>query len=168
MTPHETLHALEAHRRALIARLDGLSTEAVAAHPPGGGWSLAQIVEHLARIDAGLRLGAPMAGAVVRATSGARCRILRGVLGLPLRIPAPPGAQGVMPSEAPDYGAVREAWAERRADWSRRLPEADPAAVAFRHPLMGPFLLPDALAFLLAHHRHHDAQVERTLAQVTR
>lgn len=168
MTATALLDALEAHREALISRLDALPPERLAARPVGGGWSLAQIVDHLARIDRGLRFEGAQAPLLVRATSPARCRVLRGVLGLPVRIPAPPGAAGVMPGEAPRYEEVRDAWAERRSEWRRRLDEADLQAVAFRHPLMGPFLLVDALAFLLAHHRHHDAQVERTVRVVTR
>ena len=68
-----------------------------------------------------------------------------------------------MPSSSPNYEAVRDAWTQRRTDWRRQLVGADPGAIAFRHPLFGPFVLRDALPFLLAHHRHHDAQVKRTL-----
>lgn len=168
MTSEDLFHALERHRVALTERLDGVPAEIVARRPGPEQWSLTQIVDHLARIDRGLRLDGPAASRVVRGTSGARGRVLAWALGLPLRIPAPPGAGPVLPSASPEYAAVRDAWAERRADWRRQWDEVNPNAVAFRHPLMGPFVLRDALAFLLAHHRHHDAQVERTLAAVSR
>ena len=153
------LAALEAHRAALASRLDALPEAAVHAAPAPGAWSLAQIADHLCRVDAALADGGP-AGPGVRATSGARCAALRAVLALPLRIPAPPSAAGVMPDAEPRWPAVRARWAGVRAAW----PEVGPDAVAYRHPLFGPFLPDDALAFLLAHHRHHDAQVARTLA----
>ena len=166
MTAHETLIALEAHRTTLLARLDALPPARLAESPAEGAWSLAQIVDHLARIDSGFCLDGPTASPFARATSRARCAVLRSVLALPLQIPAPPGAGRVMPSAAPDYASTCGAWSARREGWRRGLAEADPEAVALRHPLLGPFVLRDALAFLLAHHRHHNAQVERTLAAV--
>ncbi|PAP76127.1 hypothetical protein BSZ37_06535 [Rubrivirga marina] len=152
---------LDAHRAAFAARLDALPSAVVHAAPAPGAWSLAQLAEHFVRIDAGLTLTGPPASAIVRATSGARRRALAGVLSLPLRIPAPPSAAGVMPSADPRWPEVRDRWDDVRAEWRSTPAEG---AVAYRHPLAGPFLFDDALAFLLAHHRHHDAQVERTLA----
>ena len=166
MTPRTVrlLDALDAHRAAFTARLDALPDAVVHAKPAPGAWSLAQLAEHFVRIDAGLRLDGPMASAAARATSGLRSRALAGVLSLPLRIPAPASAAGVMPSADPRWPDVRERWAALRAGWRRAAP-AD-GAVAFQHPIAGPFLLDDALAFLLAHHRHHDAQIRRTLRAV--
>ena len=161
-----TLGALETHRLALSARLDALPPEAVHARPASGGWSLAQIVQHEYKIDRGLMLDGPRASAPVRRTSGVRGGVLSAILSLPLRIPAPPGTERILPDEAPDYAATRDAWAELRGLWRQRLPGVAPHAVAFRHPLFGPFVLRDALAFLLSHHRHHDAQVTRTIRAV--
>ena len=160
------LDALEAHRLALTARLDALDSEAVHAVPAPGAWSLVQVAEHLLKIDRGLRLDGPTAGPVGTVRSRLGASVLLGVLGLPIRIPAPPSARGVMPSAAPTWTDVRDVWTDLRAAWASALPEATPAAVAYQHPLAGPLRLDDALAFLLAHHRHHDAQVERTLGAV--
>ena len=166
MTPRAArlFDALDAHRAAFTAHLDALPASVVHEKPAPGAWSLAQLAEHLVRIDAGLRLDGPAASATARVTSGLRSRALAGVLALPLRIPAPPSAAGVMPSADPRWPDVRERWAALRAGWRRAAP-AD-GAVAFQHPIAGPFLAEDALAFLLAHHRHHDAQIRRTLRAV--
>lgn len=158
---------LDRHRAAFTALLDGLDAAAVHAAPGPGAWSLAQLAEHLVLIDAGLVPTGPPAPALVRATSGARAAALCAVLALPVRIPAPPAARGVMPSAAPSWPEVRRAWAAVRAGW----PGADGGHgayrhVAYRHPLFGPFVLADALRFLRAHHRHHDAQVRRTLRRL--
>ncbi|PAP79339.1 hypothetical protein B1759_13470 [Rubrivirga sp. SAORIC476] len=160
------LHALDAHRVALTARLDALPEAAVHASPAPGAWSLAQVAEHLLRIDSGLRFDGPPASPLARATSGVRSAGIQGVLRLPLRIPAPPSAGPILPSAAPRWPEVRDRWAGLRAGWAGA--DAEAGTVAFRHPLAGPFLLDDALAFLLAHHRHHDAQVERTFGSVAR
>lgn len=162
-----TLDRLDDHRLALIARLDALPPEAVHAKPASGGWSLAQIVDHLYRIDRGLVLDGTRAPGWVRRTSGLRQGGVSAILSLPLRIPAPPGAAYVLPADAPDYAATRDAWADLRGLWRQRLPELSPEAIGFQHPLAGPFVMGDALAFLLSHHRHHDAQVARTTHEVT-
>lgn len=161
------LHALDAHRSALTARLDTSPEAAVHASPAPGAWSLAQVAEHLVLIDSGLRFDGRPAPPLVRATSAVRSAAIQGVLRLPLRIPAPPSAGPILPSTAPRWPEVRARWAALRAGWVA-LDDAEADRVAFRHPLAGPFLLDDALAFLLAHHRHHDAQVERTFGSVAR
>ena len=158
------LRALDAHRAALADRLDGLPEAVVHAAPAPGAWSLAQLAEHLLLIDSGLTFDGPPASPAARATSRLRSAGIQAVLALPLRIEGPPSARYVMPSAAPRWPEVRERWAALRAGWQR--PSGGARAVAFRHPIAGPFLLDDALAFLLAHHRHHDAQVRRTLAAV--
>ena len=160
------LDALEAHRARFCATVDALPEPVQHAVPAPGAWSLAQLGEHLLRIDRGLVLGGP-ASFPARATSRLRAGALRGVLALPLRIPAPPGAGAILPSAGARWPGVREAWAELRASWPAAfepLAAADLGRVAFRHPLAGPFCVADALDFLHTHHRHHDAQVRRTLA----
>jgi hypothetical protein len=161
------LDALDDHRLRLVERVDALGAGAWARPAAPGAWSAAQLADHLLRIDAFLRLdGRPGAAG---ATSGLRRRALGAVLGLPLRIPAPPGAEAVMPAAAPHYPDVRDRWAALRADWRRTMDdfsEADLRRMAYRHPLLGPFALPDALDFLLDHHRHHDPQLERIAAAV--
>jgi len=164
MTPRtlRLLDALDAHRAAVTARLDALPEAVVHTAPAPGTWSLAQLAEHLVLIDGGLRADGPPASALARATSGARSGGIRGVLALPLRIKGPASARYVMPSAAPRWPEVRERWRALRSGWRAASPRPD--AVAFDHPIAGPFLYEDALAFLLGHHRHHDAQLRRTLA----
>lgn len=157
----DPLAPLDAHRARVTALLDALPPAVVHQRPAPDAWSLAQLAEHFVLIDGGLRFDGPPASALARATSGVRSRAIRSVLALPLRIKGPPSAQYVMPTAAPRWPEVRERWAALRAGWRRARPA--PGAVGFDHPIAGPFLFDDALAFLLAHHRHHDAQIRRTL-----
>lgn len=158
------LDALDAHRLGLTRLVAALPPEVARRKPDPHAWSLAQLLDHLLRIDRALHLDGPPAGPVVRSTSRARGLAIRGVLSLPIRIPAPPGAASVMPAPDPEPAATMQAWAALRQTWRERLGTADAERrVAFRHPIAGPLCLPDALAFVLAHHRHHDAQVRRTL-----
>ncbi len=160
------LDALETHRLGLTRLVASLPAGAARRQPSPRAWSLAQLLDHLHRIDRGLHLDGLVASPVVWATSGARGALICAVLALPVRIPAPPGAASVMPSADPDLDATVVAWAALRRRWAECLgamrPE-DERRIAFRHPIVGPLCVPEALAFVLAHHRHHDAQVRRTL-----
>lgn len=156
------LDRLDAHRAAVSARLDGLPEAVVHTRPAPEVWSLAQLAEHLLLIDGSLSADGPPASVIGRASSRVRSTGIQSVLALPLKIKGPPSAAYIMPSASPRWPEVRERWAALRADWRTWTPE--PGAVAFPHPIAGPFLWDDALAFLLAHHRHHDAQIERILA----
>ncbi|HEX8298879.1 MAG TPA: DinB family protein, partial [Rubricoccaceae bacterium] len=165
-SPRRLVAALDAHRLGLTARVAARPSDVVRRRPAPHAWSLAQLLDHLLRIDRMLQFDGPQAGALVRATSRARGLVVRGVLALPVRIPAPPGASAVMPAPDPDPTETADAWATLRQVWRARvavLTPSDRHRVAFRHPIAGPLCLPDALAFVLAHHRHHDAQVRRTL-----
>ncbi len=155
------LDGLDAHRAAFSARLDAVPDALVHARPGPEAWSLAHLAEHLLLIDGGLRADGPAVSAAGRATSRARSTAIRSVLALPLRIKGPASAASVMPSASPRWPDVRERWTALRADWRTWAPA--PGAVAFAHPIAGPFLWDDALAFVLAHHRHHHAQTARTL-----
>ena len=163
MTTRSThlLDRLESHRAEVAVRLDALPEEVVHAAPSPGAWSLAQIADHLVRIDEKVRPEGPTPSRLVRLTSRARGSLMAGVISLPVRFPMPPNVRGIRPDAAPRWPDIRDRWAEMRRRWHA----ADPpdATVAFRHPIVGPLAWPDTLAFLLAHHRHHDAQIERTL-----
>ncbi|MEO0558866.1 MAG: DinB family protein [Bacteroidota bacterium] len=165
-TVHRQLERLDAHRLEFCRQLEALDSHALDASPSPGAWSLAQIAEHFFRIDQGLDLTGAPSTVLGRVRSRLGSLALRGVLSLPVRIPAPPSAQAVMPSDAPSWPSVREAWTALRSSWRQALPEVPSSTIVYRHPLAGPLCRDDALAFLLAHHRHHDAQVRRTLRQL--
>lgn len=161
--------ALEAHRRALSSRLQSLPPAVVSAAPGPDAWSLAQIVDHIVRIESSVRPEGRDGSRIEVLTSPVRAGMVRAVLVLPIRVPAPPGATHIFPEATPDLDARLEAWANRRDAWREVLDAAQPHELdrmVLKHPLAGRFRWPDTLRFLLTHHRHHDAQIERTLAAV--
>ena len=157
------LDALEAHRVRFSRQLNALDPAIVHASPGSGAWSLAQIAEHLLLIDRELGFDGEPSSWLGSIRSRVGSVALRSVLSLPVRILAPPSAQSVMPSESPSWPEVREAWDSLRSSWRTALSDVSPDAIVYPHPLAGRLCREDALAFLLAHHRHHDAQVQRTL-----
>lgn len=126
-------------------------------------------MDHIVRIESSVRPEGRDGSRVEIVSSPVRSGLVRGVLALPIRIQAPPGAPEILPADAPDLDALLDVWAARRDAWRDVLETATPAALdrmVLLHPLAGRFRWPDTLRFLLSHHRHHDLQVERTLAAV--
>ena len=162
------LDLLESRRLALTARLDALPDDLVHRAPAPDAWTLAQIAEHFVRIEQTLRLSGKPATPLTAVTSGVRNAFMKGLLALPVRLPMPTGAASrIAPSPDPRWDEVRAEWELLRSEWREVLPTLPPRTVVFKHPIIGLLPVPDALEFVLAHHRHHDAQIERTLAAVS-
>lgn len=165
---------LDVERRALLARLEGVPGERLVRRPTPDRWSVAEVLEHLARIESGVtRLlhakgqtappadaPAPDAGALLTPEIGARVRDRS------RRIEAPelvrPGG-GVAPDEAlRQLAAARE---RLLAAWA----SADRAAldrVVHPHPVIGPLTLRSWMALTADHEARHAAQVGEILEQV--
>ncbi|MFN3597566.1 MAG: DinB family protein [Rubricoccaceae bacterium] len=166
--------ALAARREAFLNALEGLPADVLARAPAPGAWSLAQLAEHLYRVEEQVVAGAERARARpssrgLPALPRLRAAVLRAVLRLPVRIPAPRGAGAVLPSDAPDMPAVAAAWRALDARRERAFGTMDAAWLrrpAFRHPLLGLMPPHDALAFAAQHFDHHVAQLRRTLEAV--
>ncbi|MEL7362435.1 MAG: DinB family protein [Bacteroidota bacterium] len=163
--------ALETQRTAFLAPLYALAESDRARKPSPKAWSLNELVHHLILIDTQARddlrraLAAPTRSA--GPTAGVRFGLLRRVLALPVRIPAPPAADGVMPRDTPAFDTLDTMWSDVRADMAALLATASPdrlRAAAFRHPIMGRFTLLDTLDFMHAHHAHHLPQRKRLLS----
>ncbi len=170
--PHlrATLVSLDQLSPRAEAALAGLPAAAFVACPPGGGWSIAQVFEHLCVADAGY-----VDQALPRALDRARARRprpwrpswlggwLRTALANPnQRLPAPKAWQ-VGPQVRPDVVPAWRAGVQRL----RALVEGADGA-DLRTGLSSPVAwfvrlnLGDALAIPVVHGHRHMAQVERT------
>lgn len=164
---------LEAQRHAYLDVVRPLSEVARARKPSADAWSLNELIHHLLLIDAGVLQDvrraferSPMSSG---ATAALRFGLLRRILALPVRIPAPPAAEGVMPRNTPDFAMLSAEWQRVRRELAALLDTATPERVqtaGFRHPIFGRFTLCDSLAFVEAHHAHHRPQLNRLLAAV--
>lgn len=162
------LGALEPRTRAAIA---GLPPEALAAAPPGGGWSIAEVFEHLCVASASYDAALADALATARARFGNPRRHRRTFLGgLLLRslaesnlkkLPAPRVYRPLTPRPN-----VVEAFVASLRNLERWMSEAD--GLDLRVMLSSPVLpiirmnLGDALELGIVHAERHLAQVERT------
>ncbi len=171
------LGALESSRRRLLAEVEGLLEPRFSAAPGRGGWSAAQVFEHLARVETNVARGieASLAGKsrLERRWDDPLRRLfyLSGASSLvrlrtqpkldPLNDPAavPPRAEALV-----RLAAVREQLlgvieaGENRGLWKHTL----------RHPIFGPLSTEEMLGFVANHQERHRLQIVRIKAALER
>lgn len=171
------LGALESSRRRLVAEVEGLLEPRFSARPKRGGWSAAQVFEHLTRVETGIAraIEAGLAGKpeVERRASDPFRRLfylsrayhlihLRTTPKLdPLNEAAPVPPRG---EALPRLEAVREQLVaaieagEGRGLWKLQL----------RHPIFGPLSTEEMLDFVANHQERHRLQIVRIKAALER
>ena len=161
---------LDGRRAEVYAVTEGIPAERLERVPPGGGWTAAQVLEHLALAESktsqylAARLAKAIAAGLPREQE--ESSVLAAADGFPAVGPAnaPEAvipAPGVAPSAA--MADLRASHEEMRA----LLRSADGwalAAVQARHPLFGPMNMYQSLLFIGHHDRSHLPQITRAAA----
>jgi len=155
----------EAHQR-LVARLAGVTDEEAATVPAVGGWTAAQIAEHVAAFDRTLaRIVTGSLPAARPAPSDFIERPWPDILGdLANRFEAPKNLQP--PADASRTGALaalEAATAEVRHAFNDLTDER--AALTLTHPRVGTITLMQVGDWLVAHTIRHNAQMKRAVGR---
>lgn len=156
--------ALEGRRSVFVAELARLSPAQRAYQPPGGGWSIPMVAEHLWFVDRGV-VDALRSGQTIRnrrLKDLPRYALVWAVLVFGIRVRVP--VRGVDPSREPDLEALPKAWDATRAElrgWLSGLDRTDLRRRVFRHPVAGPMTPAQTLDFLRRHWDHHLHQIRR-------
>lgn len=158
---------METERNALIVQLDGLPEPTLTTSPRPGGWSVAQVITHIAMAEEGslayLRKKHEGGRHKPAAFSGRwRLPLLNLAISLPVKYRAP-ALIAAVPSTS--YGEARSHWEGVRAAMRRTyeaLPEAHIGHDLFKHPTVGRFSLMQGLRFMRRHVRRHRGQILRT------
>src|SRR5437868_12941320 len=149
--------------------------ERVGRHPPEireerpkeGGWSRAEIVEHLVRSEGGMVTALAKPPSPDRPRSfprgqGLRFLGLRAALRMGIRIKAP--VESLLPTGELSWHAILSRWEEQRRAMEEWLLGVDPGILhdpRFRHPIVGWLTVPQALIFAADHIGHHLQQLGR-------
>ncbi len=162
---------LQRERDALLAQLQPHAPDVLERVPANGGWSIAQVVVHLAlaeesalaymrkKLDHG-------GGQPVNFVGSIRLTLLNAALALPVRWKAPPIIATVPALPWPQAVARWEAVRTAMRDAYATLPPGLEHHALFKHPLAGRMDLVQGLRFMRRHVRHHRGQVQRTLRAV--
>ncbi len=165
---HQQFNRLEAQRAALFSSVDGLDDEALNRPPAEDKWSIIQVLSHLTGAEKrsldGVRKKMADRSGLHKAglTEWAKTIVLAVALRLPMPIKAP-GRLGTVP-ERQDLETTRREWDEVRAGWRETI-DSFPSELVdqtiFKHPVVGPLSLAQALRFMADHVARHTKQIER-------
>jgi uncharacterized damage-inducible protein DinB len=161
-----SLERLQSDRRTLLDALAGTDESVLRRPRDDGGWSILQILGHLALAEqhtlAYIRKKIQDPSALPRAGALSFWRMAVVVVALrsPFRAKAP--ERTAHPEAETTLAAVRERWDGVRQDWQDLLDAFPPSLVdraVFRHPRVGMVSLAHTLGFLHAHQAHHRRQI---------
>ena len=163
---------LATERDALLARFRAVPESGRAVPPPAGGWSAVEVVQHVARVEAGVvkMLGAGASMPRVTADEAAAAqwgdRKSRIVRDRSEKVQAP---ERTHPRGGVDAASVIAEVTQSRAALLAAFRAADPAVldgVTYPHPFIGPLTL-RAWVELIAHHDARHAEQLAELAPTT-
>lgn len=166
-----SLERLQDERRALLDGLTGQDEARLRRPGPDGGWSILQILGHVALAEqltlAYLHKKMQDPAAIPRAGAASfwRLALLKVALRSPLRAKAPervahPEAETTLAAIQANWDGVRQGWQE--------LVEGFPPSLAdravYRHPRVGRLSLAHTIDSLREHLVHHRRQIRRRLS----
>ena len=166
--------------RAVIARIrdsvSGVAPEVLLRPPPAGGWSIAEVLEHLiisadSYLEVVRRITREHAGSRADATTAWKPSLMGGMLAESLRNPRKlPAPKMYKPGPTPRAGVLDE-FLRRQEEVGSLIVDAgdlDWRRVRMRSPVL-PIIrmnLGDALTIPVVHAQRHAAQIERVLHAV--
>jgi DinB superfamily len=165
---------LERSRTSFLGLLDAKPTARLAARPPGGGWSVLETLEHVARVERTViaLLQSPPPATRGPALTGlvpqVICRMpVRWRLAIVARrIGKVVSPKATVPQQGMGLEAVRELARETRGELIALIIRVDPARLAtlrIPHPVLGMFGGFDWVDFLAAHEERHLGQARDAL-----
>ncbi len=162
----------ESQRASFLARIHALDVESHTRAPSEGGWSVADLLQHVVLVDeqTARQLVSPRDGARPRRTPLSRSKylVMIAVLRTRIRIKAP--AKSVIPGDAIPAAELVARWDAARgrlAAYLEGLSDRDLTRPVFRHPISGWLTVEETIGFLHAHLRHHFHQLARLEAFVS-
>lgn len=171
MTLEADLERLDHERLELLALAESLAPAVLTARPPGGGWSVLEVVEHVAIAEREVLGGLVPPGDLVarpqRPVHRIRYWIVLFVLRSPIRVRVP--SPTMAPAGTMDLPAIRRLWDENQAwvrDFATGLDPVRRREAMFRHPVCGPMTPAQTVRMGLVHLRTHRRQVGRILAAI--
>lgn len=167
--------ALENSKTAILDQLRTVPQDRLDERPSTDRWSAAELISHLARVEAGMLQSvkqklAEEDEARIKLRDRVGSLIVRNVMRSPLRVKVPAEPVTTQPEQHARAEDALAEWERTRQDWQEFLthirgPQLKSAV--FSHPKGGWFTLPETVLFLRLHHDHHRAQFARLAKTLT-
>jgi uncharacterized damage-inducible protein DinB len=165
---------LERQKCSILSGVMRLSAAQLHFRPAPAAWSVLDVLDHLIRVEKALleavREHLP-SGAPLTFRDRVRAWLLTAVMLTPIRVKVPASASVVWPERTADLPEAAASWDDVRGRMANLLGSLQPEQRyrgLFRHPVSGWMTMADALAFLAAHLRHHEYQLNRLKSAVER
>lgn len=163
---------LEKRKAAFLLDLKTWTPRHLAFHPPRGGWSALEVLDHVVKTERGIteemEKNLPDARRV-SALDAVRSRLLIALMNSRLRVKVPIEVSArVWPERVADLNIMLSSWADsqrRVRTWIDGLGDDQTSFAVFRHPASGWMRPLEAIGFMGAHARHHAFQLRRISRQ---
>ena len=171
----ETMEYVEGKRRELVRSFEGVPGDRLTRRAPGGGWSVAEILDHLRIVESGVaRLIAKRAGRAREEGLGEEKStesVLPSFDQYRVRLDAMKleSPETVKPRTDPDLEETLAGLERSRESLRAAVTGADGLSlgeVKHTHPILGELDLYQWLIFLGQHEARHKKQIERTLNSI--
>ena len=169
MTPglQQWFERLERQKRVVLSDLSRWSESAIRYRPEPAAWAALDVVDHLVKVEKasleGINNQLPN-GVPVTLKNRIGGLLVISVMKSPMRIKVPASVSMVLPQSPTDQAEIARHWDEVRAEMGDLLRSLQPSQLrcgVFQHPVSGWMTMPQAMAFLSAHLRHHGYQLRR-------
>ena len=171
----ETMDYVEARRKELLDSFAGVPGDRLSRHTSADGWSVAEILDHLSIVEAGIaRLITKRAGRAREAGLGEE-KSTESVLSsfdqqsATLETAVMQSPATVLPRTNVDFREARQALESSRQALRAAVLTANGLSlgeIKHTHPLLGELDLYQWLIFVGQHERRHRKQIERTLRSI--
>jgi len=158
----------------LLTEISALGDTALNKRPPGGGWSVVQVMHHLIiSEEQSLRYVQKKLSFNPKLNDSGlmewlRARTLWFYLNVPIKFKAPPMVGDENLPEFATLEDTRERWLKIRGDWAGYLDKMPPEVAGkavYRHPIAGRLGWAGMFTFFTTHLTRHLKQIRRTLRQ---
>ncbi|HEX2606732.1 MAG TPA: DinB family protein [Flavisolibacter sp.] len=163
MEPKLLLEAIEQNVQKMQQVLQPVAKDLFNRKPSDGGWSAAQVTDHIIQLEAITLAALKSEGAVSTRPPDEKIALIRSVMESDVKRVAP---EIVMPSEAETDPQEQLAAFKKQSDILKQVVEAtdlQQACLQIKHPGFGTLTKWEWLAFCEAHTRRHLIQMERLL-----
>jgi len=158
---------LETQKQDVLADIARLSPTQLRFRPEQTAWSVSEVIDHLVKVEKALleaARGQLPNGTPLKFNDRVGALFIIGIMQLPMRVKVPASASMVLPEATADTSEIAMRWSAVREEMAEMLRSLRPEQLRcglFRHPVSGWMTMARALAFLSAHLRHHDYQLNR-------
>ncbi len=161
------LARIEVQKKELLRFVEHWSPAQVSGRPPLGGWSAAEVLDHLVRTEEEI-LKAAKRGLSSPHRIGIRdrlgCLFIQRIFQTDRKVKVPAAATQVLPGPDEDLASIVQRWDLCRLDLTAFENSLAPEQInlgIFRHPVAGWMGLPQIVDFFSVHMTHHAFQLAR-------